>query len=81
MHLDTLSNSRVGLLGLDTDFLEDDTLGVRRATEGRGLVGCSEETLLVVEIRPLVFTAVVLELARGVEPTGLAFTHFDGLCV
>jgi hypothetical protein len=72
---DTLANGRVGLLGLDTDLLEDDTLGVRRATEGRGLVGGTEKTLLVVEIGPTTLTAGVLELAGGVQTSWLSFTH------
>ena len=42
LNLDTLSDSRVGLLGLNTDLLEDDTLGVGGATEGRGLESGSE---------------------------------------
>jgi len=72
---DTLANGRVGLLGLDTDLLEDDTLGVRRTTEGRGLVGGTEKTLLVVEIGPTTLTAGVLELAGGVQTSWLSFTH------
>jgi hypothetical protein len=70
---DTLANGRVGLLGLDTDLLEDDTLGVRRATKGRGLVGGSEKTLLVVEIGPATLTAGVLELASSIQTAGLSF--------
>lgn len=50
-----------------------------RSTEGRGLVGGSEETLLEGQIGPLVFTTVVAQLTRGVESTGLAFTHVGGL--
>jgi hypothetical protein len=74
LHPDALSDSGVGLLGLDTDLLEDDTLGVGRATEGRRLVGGSEETLLVVEIGPFAFTAGVLKLARGIETSRLSCT-------
>ena len=51
---DTLSDSRVGLLGLNTDLLEDDTLGLRRATGGRGLVEVAEGTLLVLSVGLLV---------------------------
>lgn len=46
LNTDTLANGRVRLLGLDTDFLEDDSLGVRRATERGGLEGGSEKALL-----------------------------------
>jgi hypothetical protein len=38
---DTLSDGGVGLLGLNTDLLEDYALGVGRTTERRGLVGGS----------------------------------------
>lgn len=41
-----LSDSRVGLLRLDTDFLKDNTLSVRRTTERRRLEGGSEKPLL-----------------------------------
>ena len=75
LNTDTLANGRVGLLGLDTDLLEDDTLGVRRTTEGRGLVGGTEQTLLVVEIGPATLATGVLELAGGVETSWLSFTH------
>lgn len=35
LYPNTLSDGRVGLFGLDTNFLENDTLGVRRTTERR----------------------------------------------
>ena len=44
---DTLSNGRVGLLGLNTNLFENDSLGVRRTSEGRGLEGSSKKSLLV----------------------------------
>jgi hypothetical protein len=69
---DTLSNSGVGLLGLNTDLLEDDTLGVGGATEWRGLIGGSEEALLVVEIGPSTLATMVAELAGGVETSRLS---------
>lgn len=80
LDLDTLANSGVGLLSLNTDLFEDDTLGVRSTTEGRGLVGCTEQALLVVKIGPTVLTAGVRELARGVKTTRLSLTHLGGLC-
>ena len=38
LHADALADGRVGLLGLDADLLEHDTLGVRRAAEGLGVL-------------------------------------------
>lgn len=74
---DTFSDGRVGLFGFDTDFFEDNALGVRGATEGRGLVGGSEESLLVVQIGPATFLAGGDEFAGGVETTGFASVcHF-----
>lgn len=77
LHTHTLSDGGVGLLGLDTDLLEDDSLGVGRTTEGRGLEGGSERTLLVGQIGPALLTAVVAQLARGVETSRLAFSHLE----
>lgn len=72
LHTDTLSDSGVGLLGLNTDLLEDYALGVGRSTEGGGLEGGSEKTLLVVEVRPSSLAAMVAELAGGVETSWLS---------
>lgn len=47
---DTLANGGVGLLGLDSDLLKDDTLGVGRSTSGRRTVSGSEGALLVVVV-------------------------------
>jgi hypothetical protein len=66
LNLDTLSDSGVGLLGLNTDLLKDDTLGVRSTTERRRLVSGTEETLFVVQIGPAVLTTSSRELAGGV---------------
>ena len=43
-----------------------------RATERRGLVGGSEEALLVVEIGPSSLATMVAELAGGVETSRLS---------
>jgi hypothetical protein len=72
LYPDTLSDSGVGLLGLNTNLLEDYALGVGRTTERRGLVGGSEETLLVVEIGPSSLATMVAELAGGVETSRLS---------
>lgn len=75
LDFDALPDSRVGLLGLNTDLFEDDTLGVRGATERRGLEGGSEKTLLVSQIGPFAITAMVAQLAGRVETTRLALSH------
>jgi hypothetical protein len=75
LNTNALSDSRVGLLGLNTDLLEDDALGVGRTTEGRGLVGGTEGTTLPVKIRPLLVLSVRSQLSRGVETTGFASSH------
>jgi len=64
---DTLPDSGVGLLGLNTDLLEDDSLGVGGATERRRLEGSAESPLLVVKIGPLLLLAVEPQLPGGVE--------------
>ena len=72
LNTDTLSDGRVGLLGLDANLLEDDALSVRGTTERRGLVGGTEQALLVVQIGPATVLAGLHELAGGVETAGLA---------
>lgn len=69
LNTDTLANGRVGLLGLDTDLLEDDALGVGGATEGGGLEGGAELALLVVQVSPALILAVHAQLARRVKST------------
>ena len=44
-------------------------------TEGRRLEGCAQQSLLVVEIGPLVLTTGVAKLARGQKTSRLSLTH------
>lgn len=69
LNTNALSDSGVGLLGLDTDLLEDDALGVGGTTEGGGLESGTEGTLLVSEIGPLLVLTVHAQLARRIEST------------
>jgi hypothetical protein len=62
----TLANSRVRLFSLNTDFLKHYAFCVGRATEGGGLEGRAEQSLLVVQICPSTLTSVVAQLARRV---------------
>jgi hypothetical protein len=50
LNSDTLSNSRIRLFGFNSNFLEHDTLSVRRSTSWRTSVGGSKSSLLVVVI-------------------------------
>ena len=63
---DALANSGVRLLGLDTNLLEDDTLGVGRSTEGVGLGGGVGVRLLPSLVSPLALTAEGDELTSCV---------------
>ena len=47
-----LPDSRVGLLGLDTDLLKDDALGMRGSAEGIGLPPGAQVSFFVVLIGP-----------------------------
>jgi hypothetical protein len=47
LHTNTLADSRVGLLGFYTNFLQNDSLGMGRTSRRRGLVDVTERTLLV----------------------------------
>ena len=74
--LDTaaLADSGVGLLGLNTDLVQDDTLGVGRATEGVGLGGGEGVGALPALGGPAVLTADAHELAGGVLTVDLSHT-------
>ncbi|GMT25011.1 hypothetical protein PFISCL1PPCAC_16308, partial [Pristionchus fissidentatus] len=67
--LDTnaLADGRVRLLSLDSDLLEDDSLGVGSSSEGVGLPPGSEVSLLVVLVVPSLVTTVVAQLARRTD--------------
>lgn len=75
LNTNALSDSGVGLLGLNTDLLQDDTLGVRGTTEGRGLEGSTESTALPVKVGPFLVLAVGSQLSCGVKTTGFASSH------
>lgn len=115
LHTHTLSDGGVWLLGLNTDLLEHNALGVRRTlyhksvfhshlcdclssqvsvlhrllcwycgytySEWRGLVCGTQQSLLVVEICPLLFTAVVAQLASGQKTSWLSLSHIGCGCM
>uniref|UniRef100_A0A3B5MIQ4 Uncharacterized protein n=1 Tax=Xiphophorus couchianus TaxID=32473 RepID=A0A3B5MIQ4_9TELE len=64
----TLPDGRVGLLGLDTD----DALGVRGSSEGVGLQGCPQVSLLVLFVMPFLLTPVIAELPGDTLLSSLA---------
>ncbi|KAI3482409.1 hypothetical protein L1887_54965 [Cichorium endivia] len=77
---DALSDSRVGLLGLDADLLEDDALGLGRATGGGGLVEVAEGALLVGSVGPAVVSAGRDLLTGCVKSTGLSHLEETARC-
>jgi len=67
LHTDALTDGRVRLLSLDTDLLEDDSLGVRGSSEGIGLPPGAKMSLLVVFVGPHLVTPVVDVLTGGLD--------------
>lgn len=69
---DTLADGGVGLLGLDTDLLQHNTLGVGGTSKGGGAEHRAEGDLLPALVGPLGVTAGLAQLASGVDSVGLA---------
>jgi hypothetical protein len=78
LYPDTFSNGRVGLLGLDTDFLEHDSLGVGGSSEGGRFKGSSQKALLVGKVGPAA-VAVVSTKFVSFAPGGDRTCH-GGAC-
>ena len=78
---DTFSYGRVGLFGLDTDFLQDNSLSVGSALEGRRFPCSAERTFAEMFIGPSVLAAVNSKFTRCVETCGLSFTHVGDVVV
>ena len=76
LHTDTLADGRVGLLGLDSDLLKDDSLGVGRASEGGRAENCAEGNLLPALVSPLGVAAGLTQLAGGVDSVWLSSSCF-----
>jgi len=70
-----LPDGRVRLLGLDTDLLKDDALGVRGSTEGIGLPPGAQVSFFVVLIGPNLVPSVGDVLTSGLDSRWL--THFE----
>lgn len=75
LYSDALPDGRVGLLGLNTNFLEHDALGVGGASKRVGLPACAQVSLLVIFVVPPLVTAVATVLARRPQSTRLAWTR------
>ena len=71
---DTLSNTGVGLLRLDTDLLDDDAGGVRSALERLAPLG-GLMSKLVLLVSPQVQPSLVLKLATSADTTRFMFAH------
>ena len=76
---DTLSNTGVGLLGLDTDLLDDNAGGVGSTTEWLSpLSGLMREFVLLVS--PEVQSSLLLQLATCLDTTWFMSAHSELLC-
>lgn len=77
--LDTaaLANGRVRLLGFDTDFLDDNSLGVGRATERIALVFGAEVGFLVIFVSPQLGTTSDNKLTGAPNSARFASGHCD----
>ena len=64
---DTLTNSRVRLLSLNTNLLKNNSLGVRGSTERIGLPSGSQVSLFVVLVGPDLVAPVVDVLTGGLD--------------
>ena len=71
---DALTNGGVRLLGLNTDLVKDDSLGVGRSTEGVGLGGGEGVGTLPALGGPTSLTADAHQLTRGVLSVDLGHT-------
>merc|ERR1719220_3239565 len=60
-----LTDGRVGLLSLNTNLLQNNSLGVRSSSEGIGLPSCSQVSLLVVLVGPDLVPPVLHVLPRS----------------
>merc|ERR1719263_966528 len=70
-----LTDSRVGLLSLNADLLQNDPLGV--GGPGEGLLPLRTQVgLLVVLVRPQLLTAKLAQLAPGPKPARLTHGGF-----
>uniref|UniRef100_A0A8C5M2J2 Uncharacterized protein n=1 Tax=Leptobrachium leishanense TaxID=445787 RepID=A0A8C5M2J2_9ANUR len=69
---DTLPDSGVWLLSLNTYFFQDDSFGVRSTSKRVSLQSCDQMALLVLLVMSFLLVAVVTELSSCTKTTALA---------
>jgi len=69
---DALTDGRVGLLGFDSDLLQDDSLGHGGPTHGVGLHGGHGMRLGVSKIMPALITSVDAQFTTGTDSVWLS---------
>jgi hypothetical protein len=72
LHANTLSDSTVGLLGLDTNLLQNNSLGHRGASHRIRFHGRNGILLTVFQIMPTLIAAMSSELTTRVDTTWLS---------
>lgn len=75
LHTTRLSNGRVGLLGLDSDSFQNDSLCVRGATEGVGLEGGGGVLAGVLLVVPFLFATMGAQFAGAAHSRRLSVSH------
>lgn len=70
-----LANGRVGLLGLNSDTLKDDTLCVGSAAKGVCFESSCGVFPRVAFVMPLLLAAMGAQLASALDSSGLTVTH------
>jgi hypothetical protein len=77
LHSHALSNGRVGLFGLNTDLLEDNTLSHTSTSEGVGLSGGDGVSLVPFLLSPSLGSSVHSELSSSLNTRGFSLSHVE----
>merc|ERR1719167_805933 len=77
LNSDTLTDSRVRLLSLNTNLLKNNSLCVRCSSEGISLPSCSQVSLLVIFVSPNLVSPVLHVFTGGSDSSWLTHLCFS----